>query len=88
MNDYIKPVDERLLYNKIVSLIRKSSTKKSNEKNRDTNSKNKKKYQLRVLEYSNEVQKLMMEMIARIYSKHQLLIKVMGKVYRTKIGNY
>jgi DNA-binding response OmpR family regulator len=37
MNDYIaKPVDERLLYNKIVSLIRKSSTKKSNEiKTRD-----------------------------------------------------
>jgi hypothetical protein len=36
MNDYIaKPVDE-IVYNKILSLIRKSSTKKSNEiKTRD-----------------------------------------------------
>jgi hypothetical protein len=53
MNDYIaKPVDERLLYkNQVLSGNRRQ---KSNEiKTRDI-PKNK-KYQLRVLEYSNEV---------------------------------
>ncbi|MEZ7498585.1 PAS domain S-box protein [Flavobacterium sp. Arc3] len=65
MNDYIaKPVDERLLYSKIVSIVRKSSIKKEKEIKKIIVHKTQKHIDLSYLETRTKSNpKLMMEMI-------------------------
>ncbi|MFT5243830.1 MAG: PAS domain S-box-containing protein [Psychroserpens sp.] len=79
MNDYIpKPVDERLLYSKIVSLVRKSSTIKSEKLKRKNMPK---KQRFINLEYLNartkSNPKLMMEMIDAYLQQTPPLINTM-----------
>lgn len=91
MNDYIaKPVDERLLYSKIVGLVTKLSAVKSNEVNQD-------KYILRKPERCVDLSylckrtksnpTLMMEMISIYLEQTPLLISAMKKSFSDRDWN-
>jgi 3-methyladenine DNA glycosylase AlkC len=72
MNDYIaKPVDERLLYNKINKSIRKSSTKNLMKSKQIYKNKKISTRVLNTLTKSNP--KLMMEMIAAYLQTPQII---------------
>jgi PAS domain S-box-containing protein len=81
MNDYIaKPVDERLLYSKIVNIVRKSSTRKSNELKRKDMPKKQKCINLEYLNVRTKSNpKLIMEMIAAYLQQTPQLIKTMSQ---------
>jgi PAS domain S-box-containing protein len=81
MNDYIaKPVDERLLYSKIISLVKKTTIKKANisKINGSTKIKNKKCIDLDYLSHRTKSNpKLMMEMISIYLTQTPPLITAM-----------
>lgn len=79
MNDYIaKPVDEQLLYSKIVSVVRKFSTKKTHEVKRKEMLTNQKCINLEYLTLRTKSNpKLMMEMIHAYLQQTPPLIKTM-----------
>ncbi|NTW31232.1 MAG: response regulator [Bacteroidetes bacterium] len=81
MNDYIaKPVDERILYNKIVGLVKKPSQIKYNEDKTDGNGENK-KLKCTDMEYlthrTKSNPKLMMEMISLYLEQTPPLVSAM-----------
>ncbi len=86
MNDYIaKPVDERLLYSKIVNIVRKASTIKSNQLKRKDIPKEEKCIDLEYLNIRTKSNpKLMMEMIAAYLKQTPPLIKVMRQSLQNK----
>ncbi|TDE02640.1 ATP-binding protein [Flavobacterium hiemivividum] len=79
MNDYIaKPVDERLLYSKIVSIVRKYTSKKEKEIKQITMPKTQKYVDLSYLESRTKSNpKLMMEMIAAYLQQTPPLVTAM-----------
>lgn len=79
MNDYVtKPVDERLLYSKIVGIIRKPSSLKDNELKKNSLAKNSKCIDLAYLNSRTKSNpKLMMEMIAAYLLQTPPLITAM-----------
>ncbi len=91
MDDYIsKPVDERLLYNKIVGLIKKSSYQKSSEAEERKNIQREK---LKFVDLSYLTQrtksdpKLMMEMISMYLEQTPPLISIMKQGLQDKDWN-
>jgi len=86
MNDYIaKPVDERLLYSKIVSIVRKNSTLKSDELKRKDMPKKQKCINLDYLSVRTKSNpKLMMEMIAAYLQQTPPLINAMRQSLQNK----
>ncbi|MEP7236782.1 MAG: chemotaxis protein CheB [Ferruginibacter sp.] len=88
MNDYIaKPVDERILYSKIVGLVKKTVEKKSNLSNADTTAAIKKTnytdltYLTGITRFDT---KLMMEMIELYQEQTPVLIKAIKKSLQEK----
>jgi PAS domain S-box-containing protein len=86
MNDYIaKPVDERLLYSKIVSIVRKASNIKSDELKRKDMPKKQKCINLDYLSVRTKSNpKLMMEMIAAYLQQTPPLIDAMRQSLQNK----
>jgi PAS domain S-box-containing protein len=86
MNDYIaKPVDERLLYNKIVSLIKKPVPVKTNEDNGGNETKSLRCIDLAYVSHLTKSDpKLMMEMIALYLEQTPPLIDTMKKSLNDK----
>lgn len=86
MNDYIaKPVDERLLYSKIVSTVRKTSTIKSAQLKRKDMPKQQKCIDLEYLTVRTKSNpKLMMEMIAAYLQQTPPLISSMRQSLQNK----
>ncbi len=88
MNDYIaKPVDERLLYSKIVGLVKKPALIKYNEDNGNRNSQSE-KLKCIDLDYLNHRTKsdpkLMMEMISLYLEQTPTLISAMKQSLQDK----
>lgn len=87
MNDYIaKPVDEKALYNKIVNLVKKSSSALAGELNSDINSTSKSKcinLQYLTLRTKSDP-KLMMKMISLYLEQTPPLIKSMKESFYSK----
>ena len=88
MNDYIaKPVDERLLYNKIVGLVKKPAILKYNEKENDDHEGDKK---TRCIDLDYLIRRtksnpnLMMEMISLYLEQTPPLISAMKQSYKDK----
>jgi CheY-like chemotaxis protein len=79
MNDYIaKPVDERLLYSKIVNIVRKYTSKKEKEMKKNTAPKTQKYIDLAYLDSRTKSNpKLMMEMIAAYLQQTPPLVTAM-----------
>lgn len=79
MNDYIaKPVDERLLYSKIVGIVRKPSSKKAKEIKQNSAPKNEKCIDLAYLESRTKSNpKMMMEMIDAYIQQTRPLVTAM-----------
>jgi len=89
MNDYIaKPVDERLLYSKIVGIVRKPSSKKAKEIKKNSASKNEKCIDLTYLESRTKSNpKLMMEMIAAYLQQTRPLVTALTrKLVKQRLG--
>src|SRR5665648_450401 len=91
MNDYIsKPVDERLLYDKIVGLVQKSASQKSSDAEKNKNIQNEK---LKYVDLSYLTQrtksdpKLMMEMISMYLEQTPPLINIMKRGLQDKDWN-
>ena len=90
MDDYIaKPVDERILYSKIVSLVPKPVVKKLNERNKvDNDESDSKKIKYTDLKYLNQRTKsnpkLMMEMISLYLKQTPPLINTMKQSLQDK----
>ena len=91
MNDYIsKPVDERLLYDKIVGLVQKSASQKSSEgeKNKNIQSEKLKYVDLSYLtQHAKSDPKLMMEMISLYLEQTPPLINIMKQGLQDKDWN-
>jgi PAS domain S-box-containing protein len=86
MNDYIaKPVDERLLYSKILNIVRKSSAKKAKEVKKNNVVKTKKYTDLAYLESRTKSNpKLMMEMIDAYLQQTPSIVAAMTESLRNK----
>ena len=86
MNDYIaKPVDERLLYSKILNIVRKSSSKKAKEVKKNNVVKTKKYTDLAYLESRTKSNpKLMMEMIDAYLQQTPSIVAAMTESLRNK----
>jgi PAS domain S-box-containing protein len=85
MNDYIaKPVDERLLYNKIVGLVKKPVRSNNNGGKNEKNSGNKCIDMAYLLHRTKSDSKLMMEMISAYLQQTPPLINSMKKGFRDK----
>ena len=86
MNDYIaKPVDERLLYSKILNIVRKSSSKKAKEIKKNSVVKTKKYTDLAYLESRTKSNpKLMMEMIDAYLQQTPAIVATMTESLRNK----
>jgi len=88
MNDYIaKPVDERILYSKIIGLVRKPAMiKGSDEKGNETPQSEKIKYTdlAYLVRRTKSDPKLMMEMISLYLEQTPPLITIMKKSFRDK----
>jgi PAS domain S-box-containing protein len=86
MNDYIaKPVDERLLYSKIVGIVRKPSSKRSKESKIVAVNKVQKYIDLGYLDSRTKSNpKLMMEMIAAYLQQTPPLVAAMGESMENK----
>jgi PAS domain S-box-containing protein len=88
MNDYIaKPVDERLLYSKIISLVKKPASVKYNNKKEEINEQDKKVRYIN-LDYINRRTKsdpeLTMEMIALCLDQSRSLVSTMKQSLQDK----
>ncbi len=81
MNDYIaKPVDEKLLYNKIISLVKKPVIEAVDEKNSSKEQKSSKYTNLDYLSrLTKSSPKLMLEMISLYLTQTPLLVNAMKK---------
>ncbi|EIA07189.1 PAS domain S-box protein [Flavobacterium frigoris] len=86
MNDYIaKPVDERLLYSKIINIVRKTSILKSDQLKRKDMQKKQKCIDLEYLTVRTKSNpKLMMEMIAAYLQQTPPLINAMRQSLQNK----
>jgi PAS domain S-box-containing protein len=88
MNDYIaKPVDERLLYNKIVGLVKKPMPLKYNEPQSDGNGESKKSKYIDLdylIRRTKSNPKLMMEMISLYLEQTPPLVVAMNQGFEDK----
>jgi len=88
MNDYIaKPVDERLLYNKIVGLVKKPTIPKYNENENDDQYEGKKSRCIDLdylIRRTKSNPNLMMEMISLYLEQTPPLISTMKQSYKDK----
>jgi PAS domain S-box-containing protein len=86
MNDYIaKPVDERLLYSKIVGIVRKPSSRRPKESKKSVVDKVQKHIDLGYLDSRTKSNpKLMMEMIAAYLQQTPPLVAAMGESMENK----